>query len=125
MTEIAAMGEKTEIRWRGSGRWLSFVLAGLLIVLSIPLVFDRVNGAAAGWNIFLGLLLFGTIASNQPKAPVLALIMTGLMGLRFLLAVVFHPELFGLALTGFSLTLAAAATYDLRKQAARLVITES
>jgi hypothetical protein len=73
LTEIADMESQSELRWSGWGRWLSFVLAGFM-VLSAPM-FDRDLGAAAGWNIFLGLLLFGTIASNHRKAPLLLIIL--------------------------------------------------
>jgi hypothetical protein len=77
-----------QVQWAGLGRWLSFLAAALLILLSIPAIFVHALGAAAGWNIFLGLLLIGVIAAGHRKAPMLAAILCALMLLRLILSMV-------------------------------------
>lgn len=72
------------MKWTGPGRWLAFLSAGLLILLSIPMI--MANTAAAGWNIFLALLLFGTVVSDSRHAPAAAILLTILMLLRLILA---------------------------------------
>ena len=75
-----------QVHWTGVGRWLSFVTAGLLIIVSVPAVFDHEFGAVAGWNIFFGVLLIGVIAAGHPKAPLLAAILCALMTLRLIIS---------------------------------------
>lgn len=103
--------------WTGLGRWLLIGLGIMLIFLAIPLVFSRENGAAAGWNIFLGLLAIGAIASGNRKAPLLALILAALMAIRLIVAIIAGAS--GLVLAGslVLLAIAAGAALDLRKQA--------
>ena len=103
-------------QWTGLGRWLSFGLAALLIAIAIPGVLDGA-GAAAGWNIFLGLLLFGAVASGNSKAPLLALLLTALMTLRLLLAIIAGGNFLAFWLGAVSTALAGIAAYDLREQA--------
>lgn len=69
-----------QVQWSGFGRWLSFVIAAVFILGAIP-DFAR-NDPAAGWNIFLGLLLFGLVAAGSRRAPLLLLALTVLMVLR-------------------------------------------
>jgi len=108
-----------EIAWRGWGRWLSFLTAALLILIAIPGVFINSLGAAAGWNIFLGLLLFGSIASDNKRAPLLAAILAGLMALRLLIAIALGARLPDLSIAGLLLVLTAGIAFDLRRQARR------
>jgi hypothetical protein len=73
-----------QVRWHGTGRWLSFAVAAVFILLAIP---DFANDEpAAGWNIFLGLLLFGVMAAGSRRAPLLLLVLTLLMVLRITLS---------------------------------------
>ena len=109
-----------EINWTGWGRWLSFTLSAVLILVAIPAVFDHHEGAAAGWNIFLGLLMFGAVASGNRKAPKLAIVLTILMAVRVLIAIIFMPNIGNLLLAAFCCAIAAAAAYGLREQAKTL-----
>lgn len=108
-----------QVHWRGVGRWLSFVAAGLLMLISTPAVFSHAFGATAGWNIFLGLLLIGGIASGHRKAPLLAGVLCALMLFRLILSLVAGSMIdaaFNLLLLGMLL----AVWQSLRKQAAVL-----
>jgi len=112
------MNDDTEIAWTGLGKWLSFLSAAILILVAVPFVLDRAAAARAGWNIFLGLLLFGVIASGNRRAPLLALALAVLMAARVAVAVAIGPD--GFADIGLPLLLCATtalAAYDLRKQA--------
>lgn len=108
-----------QVQWTGLGRWLSFVAAALLILLSIPAIFIHALGATAGWNIFLGLLLVGVVASGHRKAPLLAAILCVLMLLRLIVSLVagnMVDAVFDLLLLG----ILAAAWQSLKTQAASL-----
>ena len=103
-----------DIKWIGWGRWLSFALSALLLLGG---ALDLNQEAAAGWNIFLGLLLFGVIASGHRKAPLLALVLTGLMAVRLLFAIIMYgPYAVRVIGSVVPLALAAGAAYNLRKQ---------
>jgi len=106
-----------QVVWTGAGRWLSFAGAGILFVSAIPAVFITSLGAAAGWNIFLGLLLFGAIASGSKSAPKVALIIAILMLVRLSLATLFWDGTVEILLQLLSFGLIAFAAYDLRQQA--------
>jgi hypothetical protein len=101
--------------WRGTARWLSFAVAGVFVIAAIPQVLA--NDAAAGWNIFLGLLLFGAIASGNRRAPLLVLVLTTLMVLRSGLALV-GREFGGAATSAVLALLLAVAWRGLWRQAA-------
>jgi len=105
-----------DVRWRGPGRWLSFGVSALLIVASIPAV--AVDDASAGWNIFLGLLLFGVIASGNRRALLLAGVLTALMAVRLVLALVAQRNIIGAVSDAVILILLVFAWQDLRRQAA-------
>ena len=112
------MAGDSDITWAGWGRRLSFALSALLLLGG---ALDLNQEAVAGWNIFLGLLLFGVSASGHRKAPLLALVLTGLMVLRLLFAAVMYgPNAVRVIVSVLPLALAAGAAYDLRKQAASL-----
>ena len=111
------MTSQNEIEWDGLGRWLSFTAAALMIVFAVPFVMEADQGAAAGWNIFLGLLLFGTIASNNARAPLLVSILTILMIVRLIVLVAMSWDLFGFISNALLLMLLGTAAYDLRGQA--------
>ncbi|KKC25631.1 hypothetical protein [Sphingomonas sp. SRS2] len=113
--------EKDTIGWRGWGRWLAFLLAGLLVLLSIPMIFDHQTGASAGWNIFLGLLLAGSVGSGHRHAPRIAMIIAILLFIRVLIAAVFvtddSPLLLALTVELLLAVMAAVVALDLRHQA--------
>lgn len=95
---------------------MSFVTAGLLILSAIPAVLSPESGAAAGWNIFLGLLLIGVVASGHPKAPLLAAILCALMLVRLIVSVAIG-SLADAALNLLLLGMLFAAWRSLRNQA--------
>jgi asparagine N-glycosylation enzyme membrane subunit Stt3 len=109
------MSADQEQDWSGWGRWLSFVLAALLIFLSIPLVV--LNAASAGWNIFLALLLFAAVASGHKKAPQIAMVVAVLMAVRLVGALAARADVLDITIAVFLLALASAGAYDLRRQA--------
>lgn len=86
----------------------------MLLMLSIPLVL--LNAASAGWNIFLGLLLFAAVASGHKKAPLVAIILAVLMGIRLVLALAMGASFLDILVDAVLLLLTAAAAYDLRRQ---------
>jgi hypothetical protein len=104
-----------QIEWSGMGRWLSFLFTALMILVAIPGVFSHEFGAAAGWNLFLGLLMFGFVAAGHRKAPLLAAILTVLMLLRLVLGAIAGGGWAILADAVLLLVIAGAA-YDLRQQ---------
>lgn len=108
-------GEQEHV-WSGWGRWLSFVVAALLILFSIPLVI--LNMAAAGWNIFLGLLLFAAVASGHAKAPLIAIILSVVMAIRLVLTLASGAAALDLAASAGLFVLTSAAAYQLRQQSA-------
>jgi hypothetical protein len=108
-------GEQEHV-WAGRGRWLSFVVAALLIVLSIPFVL--LNMATAGWNIFLGLLLFGAVASGNRTAPLIAIILCVILAIRLVLGIATGAAVLDIAVGGGLLLLSSAAAFHLRRQAA-------
>lgn len=104
-----------QVRWHGTGRWLSFAVAAVFILLAIPDIAN--DNPAAGWNIFLGLLLFGAMAAGSRRAPLLLLVLTLLMVLRITLSFIgghFRP----IDAVGNMLVLVGlvVAWLDLRKQ---------
>lgn len=110
------MIEEHDAVWTGLGRWLLIGLGIILIVLSVPVVFSPANGAAAGWNIFLGLLAIGAVASGNRKAPLLALILAALMATRLIFSIIYGAGVLALAGSLILFLIAAGAAYDLRKQ---------
>jgi hypothetical protein len=106
-----------QVEWTGYGRWLSIVGGAVLLLSGIPLVFSSSNGAAAGWNIFLGLLLFGAIASGSKSAPKIALGVAILMLVRLILVPVLGGGVASFLLQLVQFGLIAAAAVDLRRQA--------
>ena len=108
------MGE--QVRWQGVGRWLSFAVAALLVIVAIPSFVT--DDPAVGWNIFLGLLLFGVIASGNRRAPLLLLVLLGLMVVRLLVALVAERNIIAAVTDGVLLIPLFFAWQDLRRQAA-------
>jgi hypothetical protein len=108
------MGE--QVSWQGVGRWLSFAAAALLIIVAIPNF--ATNDAAVGWNIFLGLLLFGAVASGYRRAPLLLLVLLGLMVLRLLVALTVERNVIEAVADGVLLILLFFGWQDLRRQSA-------
>ena len=108
-----------QVRWRGLGRWLSFAVAALLVIAAIPDF--ATDDAAAGWNIFLGLLLFGVIASGSRRAPLLLLVLLGLMVVRLISALAVERTIISGVTNGAPLLLLFVAWLDLRKQAALMI----
>ena len=106
-----------QVVWTGAGRWLSFAGAGILFVSVIPAVFVTSLGAAAGWNIFLGLLLFGAIASGSKSAPKVALVIAISMLVRLSLATLFWEGTVEFLLQLLTFGLIAFAAYDMMQQA--------
>ena len=108
------MTPPTQVRWTGWSRWTAFLVAALLIALAVPLV--TANSPAAGWDIFLALLLFGAVASGSVHAPTVALALAGLFLLRALLALASGDDLLPSAAdAAFALALGMAGL-DLRRQ---------
>ena len=110
------MAEKSNTVWTGLGRWLLIGLGVFMILVAVPAVFSRENGAAAGWDIFLGLLAIGTVASGDRKAPLLALILAALMALRLIATIASGAKVLDLVGALVFLFMAAGAAYDLRTQ---------
>jgi hypothetical protein len=112
------MNANTEIAWTGLGKWLSFLSAAVLILVAMPFVLDRAGGVRAGWNIFLGLLLFGVTASGNRRAPLLALALAILMVVRVIVAIALGSDAFvDIAPALLLCVTTGLAAYDLRKQA--------
>jgi hypothetical protein len=108
------MSLEQQVHWRGWGRWTLFIVAALLLILSVPLVLE--NSAAAGWNIFFGLLLFGAVASDTAQAPAIAFTLAALFLLRSVVALSSGAGLFAGGIeAGLALAVGAAA-FDLRRQ---------
>jgi hypothetical protein len=107
-----------QVHWRGVGRWLSFAVAVLLIVISIPAVASDDPGV--GWNIFLGLLLFGFVASGHRRAPLMVGVVTALTAVRLVAALVVQRNVNLLAWETLLLILLVFAWRDIRRQAALL-----
>lgn len=107
-----------EFRWHGLGRWLSFAIAVLFVTTAIPNIVA--NDPAGGWNLFLGLLLFGVVASGSRRAPSLVLVLVGLTVLRFLLLIIGEWKVADLVVNGLAVVALLIAWQDLRKQAAAL-----
>lgn len=105
-------------RWQGLGRWLSFAIAALFVAAAIPNIVA--NHPAGGWNLFLGLLLFGVVASGSRRAPSLVLVLIGLTVLRFLLLMINEWKGVDLVVNGLAVVALLIAWQDLRKQAAAL-----
>jgi uncharacterized membrane protein YfcA len=108
-----------QVHWRGAGRWLSFAIAGLFLLAAIP---DFAGDApGAGWNIFLGLLLFAVMAAGSRRAPLLLLVFLWLTVLRVVLAFIGgHFGLGDAVLNFIVLTGLFVAWLDLRKQSASM-----
>ena len=109
------MERAERVRWSGWGRWLSFALAGALILFSVPMILA--NAAVAGWNVFLAALLVGAVASGHKGAPTTAILISGLMAFRLALCLAtgagpLHPVAATLLLA-----LGIGAAWHLRRQA--------
>jgi hypothetical protein len=91
-----------------------FAVAALLIILSIPLVLQ--NSPAAGWNIFLGLLLFGAVASGNKHAPTVALVLAAIFAVRCVVGTIGAGLVAGAIEAVFAVATAAAG-FHLRQQA--------
>jgi len=103
-------------QWSGWGKWLSLALAILLILLAIPLMLGNGTGAAAGWDLFIGLLIFGSIVSNHRRAPLLATFVAALMVIRFIITVISDNHTPDIILSALLALLAVGTAFDLRRQ---------
>lgn len=113
---IRAMSTGKTYEWTGLGRWLAFATAAGMILLSIPLIVSNV--AAGGWNVFLGLLLFGVTVSGNRHAPMLAYVLAILFAIRAVLAVLLEADFIGAAIEGVSCAVIAVAASQLDHQKA-------
>ncbi|HEV7289451.1 hypothetical protein [Sphingomonas sp.] len=93
---IGAMNTGKTYQWTGLGRWLALAAAAGMILFSIPLIVSNV--AAGGWNVFLGLLLFGVTVSGNRHAPKLAYVLAILFAIRAVLAVLLEADFIGAAI---------------------------
>lgn len=114
------MAADKTVDWTGLGRWLSFAAAGILIIVAIPLIFVHATGAVAGWNIFLGLLLFGSVASGNIRAPTVAAAIFALMAIRLTIAIVAGAAYADIGISALLLAVIGFAAWDLRQQRQRL-----
>lgn len=110
------MSAPEQVEWSGWGRWILFAVSALLVILSVPLVVA--NSAAAGWNIFLGLLLFGAVASGNKHAPTVAFVLAAIFALRAILGIAAGAGLLGFGIETIFSASTAAAAYQLRRQRA-------
>ncbi|WP_422058579.1 hypothetical protein [Sphingomonas sp.] len=115
---VSAMNTGKAYQWTGLGRWLAFATAAAMMLFSIPLIVTNV--AAGGWNVFLGLLLFGVIASGNRHAPMVAYVLSILLALRAVIAVLLEADFIGAAIEGIfcAVTAVAASQLDHQKAAA-------
>jgi hypothetical protein len=74
--------------------------------------------AAAGWDIFLGLLLFAAVASGHAKAPLIAIILSVVLTIRLVLKLASGAAALDVALGAGLLALTSAAAFNLRQQSA-------
>lgn len=107
-----------QVRWQGAGRWLSFAVAALLVILAVPSL--ETDDAAVGWNVFLGLLLFGAVASGYRRAPLVLLVLFCLMLLRLVVAMAIEQNIIASATDGVLLIPLFFAWQDLKRQSALL-----
>ena len=105
-----------QVHLRGIGRWLSFAVAALLVALSIPAF--ATDDASAGWNIFLGLLLFGFVASGHRRAPLMVGVVAALTALRLIVGLVVERSATVAIANALLLILLLIAWRDIRGQAA-------
>lgn len=105
-----------QIAWTGHGKWLSLSVAAMMILGAIPFVFSHSFGAAAGWNIFLALLLGGSLAAGHPKAPTVAAVVSAVLTIRLIVGLI-AMNLFASVLDVLLAAMVIAAWRDLRKQA--------
>jgi hypothetical protein len=110
--------------WRGWGRWLSFAAAAYIIVMGIAgllIALQRDHAAAleasAGWDLFLGLLLGGVVASNNKRAPLLAVVIAALMAVRVIGGLMIGRPLAAVSIDVLPMLIAGVAAFDLRRQA--------
>ena len=96
---------------------MALFYCGCLAYIALPSAVV-LNMAAAGWNIFLGLLLFATVASGHPKAPLIAIIASVIMAIRLVLTLAIGAAALDIAVGVLLLVLTGAAAHQLRKQAA-------
>lgn len=109
-----------QIHWRGAGRWLSFLIAAVLIVASIPNFASLDSAIAVGVNIFLGLLLFATVAAGNRRAPLVLLVLVALTALHLVGALALRHSILGAMIEGALLMLTFLAWLDLTRQAGKI-----
>ena len=105
-----------KFHWSGWGKWLSFALAIFLMLLALPLMLHRATGAAAGWNIFLGLLIFGSVVSNNKRAPLLLVIIAVLMFVRFVFTIIYYDTTPDIIISSILVIFSVLTAFDLRRQ---------
>ena len=104
------------VQWSGWGKWLAFALAAVLMLLSIPLILHSETGAAAGWNLFLGLLIFGSVVSHNKGAASLVAFVAALMIVRLILTAASERSIPDIILAAILVLLALGAALHLRRQ---------
>ena len=103
-------------KWTGVGRWMSFIGGTLLAISAIPFVFSHGQQMAAGWSIFLGLLLIGSVAAGSKTASKIAILTAALLLLRVILVPVLGGGTFDFFYSLVPLAFVAWAAVDLRSQ---------
>lgn len=111
-----------QVHWTGEARWLTFAVALLLFVTGI--VFVGINVPFAGWNIFLGLLLFGSVASGYIHAPRTVKLVGILMAIRVVFAL-FAQDAAGVIISATACVALGFAWRDFKRQAANLAADQS
>jgi len=118
------MAEAPTFQWRGWGRWLSFAAAAYMIVMGVAVLLIALQRdyspqleASAGWDLFLGLLFGGVVASNNRRAPLLAAVIAALMAVRVIGALMIGHRLALVSIDVLQMLIAAVAAFDLQRQA--------
>lgn len=100
------MEDDKAFHWTGPGRWLGFALAGVMLLISIPMLDLPDFGIETGLLVFQALMIVGNIASGSKRAPEILMAVTILLLLNLLGSVLLIPripvELTLVALTGFA-----------------------
>ena len=107
---------ENEAEFTGAGRWMSFLGGGLLILFAVPFIFSQGQQASAGWSIFLGLLLIGSVASNNKNAGKIAVGTAAVLILRVVLVPVLGGGPFDFFYALIPLVPVAWAAAELRSQ---------
>jgi hypothetical protein len=102
------------LNWTGRGKIISLA-ASFILILPAVINFSE-SGAAAGWNIFLGLILFGAIVSNYAKATRIVFLIFVVCCIRIAADIFVHAQLANAGLDILVAALVGLAYLDLRQQ---------